>query len=302
MQLPEEKINIYGGGISLGHPIGASGARILTTLISALHQENKEIGIASLCIGGGLGLAVLLKKMTAQQSGNHPKKFYQMTAQERLENMVENGFVSKEHAEILESQIILESDIANNMIENQVGEYELPLGIAPNFLINQQTYQIPMVTEEASVIAAASNAAKIIAQSGGFFTKTDCRWMRGQIVFHSVKNPITIQRMITQKQTEIFQLAKSIYPSIVERGGGLEEIQTRIIQNGAEEFLSVDVLVNTKDAMGANIINTLLEGLADRSQKLFTASQPSKDEDLHTATPSVVNGRLITGSSSTHNA
>lgn len=264
--LPDDKVNIYGGGIALGHPIGASGARILSTLISALHQENKQLGAASLCIGGGLGLAMLLKKEETQPA---KKKFYQMTQEERLDDLKTREILSSEEASFLKNNMALEEAVADNLIENQISDFSLPLGTAQHFLINDKEYAVPMATEEPSVIAAASNAGKITAQAGGFQTRTQDRWMRGQIVFRNVIDKEKIQQKIQERNAELLAVAESASPSIYQRGGGLKEICTRQIPEDSETFLSVDALIDTKDAMGANITNTILEALADQFRAWF---------------------------------
>ncbi|WP_213364089.1 thiolase family protein, partial [Enterococcus lactis] len=120
LQLDEEKVNIYGGAIALGHPIGASGARILTTLAYGLLREQKRYGIASLCVGGGLGLAVLLEANTEQTREDlQKKKFYQLTPSERRSQLVEKGVLTQENALIFEEQTLSE-ELSDHMIENQV--------------------------------------------------------------------------------------------------------------------------------------------------------------------------------------
>lgn len=265
LQLPAEKINIYGGNLALGNPVGASGARMLVTLLSELHQENQETGILSLSNQDGQGLALLVKKIAGPNEPPKNKKFYQLTRKERLEKLVSDHLITQEEATFLEEKQLLDQDVANNMIENQIGEVELPMGIAQNFLINGKTYAIPMATEEPSVIAAASNAAKIINKSGGFVTTTGERLMRGQIVFQNVADTAALAAALTEKKAELLSLAKEIYPSIVKRGGGLKKIELRQLEN----FLSLDALVDTQDAMGANIINTILEGLAQQIRLWF---------------------------------
>ncbi|MDH6363798.1 hydroxymethylglutaryl-CoA reductase [Enterococcus sp. PF1-24] len=266
LQLPAEKVNIYGGAIALGHPIGASGTRIVATLISQLIQEQKTIGIASLCIGGGLGLALLIKKNTQSITDEPAKKFYQLTPEERRQQLFQQQQLTAEEVNLLTEMTSLSPTIAANMIENQVGQVEIPLGVAPNFLINQQNYFVPMATEEASVIAAASNGAKLVANSGGFTATQQKRLMRGQIVFQQVKDFAKIQKIVAQQQAELLQQAQASYPSIVKRGGGVRQITLRQL---ADDFASLDVLVDTQDAMGANIINTILEGLAQYLQNLL---------------------------------
>ncbi|KGH33884.1 hydroxymethylglutaryl-CoA reductase, degradative [Lactococcus cremoris] len=181
------------------------------------------------------------------------KKFYQMSPQERLNSLN----LSEKNQEIL-SEMALDTNILDNLIENQISEFELPMGIAQNFVINEQSFLIPMVTEEPSVIAAASNGAKI---AGNFVVEIKERLMRGQIVFYDVKNSDKIANEILEKQEKIFEQAELSYPSIVKRGGGLREVSSRIFSS--QKFLSVDVKVDVKDAMGANIINSILEGIAE---------------------------------------
>ncbi|MDR9866453.1 hydroxymethylglutaryl-CoA reductase, degradative [Lactococcus cremoris] len=181
------------------------------------------------------------------------KKFYQMSPQERLNSLN----LSEKNQEIL-SEMALDTNILDNLIENQISEFELPMGIAQNFVINGQSFLIPMVTEEPSVIAAASNGAKI---AGNFVAEIKERLMRGQIVFYDVKNSDKIVAKILEKQEKIFEQAELFYPSIVKRGGGLREVSSRIFSS--QKFLSVDVKVDVKDAMGANIINSILEGIAE---------------------------------------
>ena len=176
-----------------------------------------------------------------------------MSPQERLNSLN----LSEKNQEIL-SEMALDTNILDNLIENQISEFELPMGIAQNFVINGKSFLIPMVTEEPSVIAAASNGAKI---SGNFVAEIKERLMRGQIVFYDVKNSDKIVAKILEKQEKIFEQAELFYPSIVKRGGGLREVSSRIFSS--QKFLSVDVKVDVKDAMGANIINSILEGIAE---------------------------------------
>lgn len=182
-----------------------------------------------------------------------------MSPQERLNSLN----LSEKSQEIL-SEIALDTTILDNLIENQISEFELPMGIAQNFVINGQSFLIPMVTEEPSVIAAASNGAKI---AGNFVAEIKERLMRGQIVFYDVKNSDKIANEILEKQEKIFEQAELSYPSIVKRGGGLREVSSRIFSS--QKFLSVDVKVDVKDAMGANIINSILEGIAELFRRWF---------------------------------
>lgn len=191
------------------------------------------------------------------------KKFYQLTPAQRRATLN----LSKKHQEILEN-MALDADIANNLIENQISEFELPMGLARNFVVNGYTYQVPMVTEEPSVVAAASNGAKI---AGEFTAEVIQRLMRGQIVFYDIQAPEKVLQKLEEEEARIFQCAIEAYPSIVKRGGGLRHYGTRIFEE--EKFLSVDFKIDVKDAMGANITNSILEGLSQLFREWFPQEQ-----------------------------
>lgn len=190
---------------------------------------------------------------------NMKKKFYQMSPAERLDFL---GLKS-ETRQILE-ETVLDVALADNLIENQISEFELPMGLAQNFVINGKKYLVPMVTEEPSVIAAASNGAKI---AGNFQTVLSERLMRGQIVFYDVEQADHLMQTIEENQAGIFRAAKEAYPSIFKRGGGLRQVSSRAFE--AEGFVSVDFKVDVKDAMGANIVNAILEGVANLFRTWF---------------------------------
>lgn len=264
LKLPNEKINVYGGAIALGHPIGASGTRIITTLISELVQEDKQRGIASLCIGGGLGLALMITKAEDQETAK--KKFYQMTQAERLAKLVKEKKLSAKEAAQLATETVLPEKIANHLIENQISECSIPLGLAQNFVINGEKKLIPMATEEPSVIAAASNAGKIIAKSGGITTRVMNQNMVGQIVLRNVTDFEKVKKIVDANEQSFFAVAEKSYPSIYQRGGGVQSIKVRTFEEG---YVSIDLEVDTKDAMGANILNTMLEAVAQEVQQLM---------------------------------
>ncbi len=161
-------------------------------------------------------------------------------------------------------ETVLDAALADNLIENQISEFELPMGLAQNFVINGKKFLVPMVTEEPSVIAAASNGAKI---AGNFQTVLSERLMRGQIVFYDVDQADHLMQTIEENQAGIFRAAKEAYPSIIKRGGGLRQVSSRAFE--AEGFVSVDFKVDVKDAMGANIVNAILEGVANLFRTWF---------------------------------
>ncbi|MGX7201748.1 hydroxymethylglutaryl-CoA reductase, degradative [Enterococcus plantarum] len=285
LDIPEEKLNIWGGGISLGHPIGASGTRIVTTLTYQLEDKDAKYGVASLCVGGGLGLAILIERPQKRETD---KKFYQLSKEERLLFLQDMGHLSSDSRQELEN-VSLDADTANHLIENQISEMALPMGIVPEILVNNKTYQVPMATEEPSVIAACSNGAKMIRNSGSIQSELTEGLLRGQIVFMNVTEPALLEENINQLSDEIFKQAEKSYPSIVKRGGGLKRIQIRHFPEDTN-FVSVDLLVDTKDAMGANILNSILEGVADlfrqrlENEQLFSILSNYATESIVTAT------------------
>ncbi len=261
LALPAEKINLCGGGISLGHPIGASGTRIVTTAAYQLKRTNGRYAIASLCVGGGLGLALLLERPVKK---NTAKKFYELTRTERLQQLAAETVITAATQQELQ-QMALAEEIADHLIENQISEFPVPLGVALNVAVNGKKYTVPMATEEPSVIAACSNGAKI---AGAFTSTMTQKLLRGQIVLMNVQNPQLIRQKITEQQAFLFATAEQVYPSIVKRGGGLRKIELREFAQDPS-FLSVDLLVDTKDAMGANMLNTILEGIANVFRSWF---------------------------------
>lgn len=272
--LDPNKVNRYGGGISLGHAIGATGARIATTLAYQLQDTQQKWGVASLCVGGGLGLAMLLENPAADRQPAHDSskkkaKFYTLSPEQRLEQLVDDQRITSEEQAIFKS-MALSTDLANNLIENQISEVEIPLGVGINLKVDGKTYTVPLATEEPSVIAAMSNGARM---AGEIVTTAEERLLRGQIVLMDVQDIAKVAAQIEQAEAAIFKTAEESYPSIVKRGGGLRRIAHRAFlaaDSGLDtNYISLDLLVDVKDAMGANIINTILEGVTSNLRTWF---------------------------------
>lgn len=196
---------------------------------------------------------------------DHLKKFYQKNHTEKIEALVEAGVISAASAEKLKNQQFkLPKEVADHMVENYLFNYELPLGVAMNFVVDGQEVVIPMVTEEPSVIAAASRAGKIIGQAGGFHTEFLEANRMGQLVFFDVPDLEQAKATILTHEKEILNRANEAHPSIVRWGGGAQSTEVRIIQADAEqktpEMLVVHINIDTQEAMGANIVNTMMEG------------------------------------------
>ena len=190
--------------------------------------------------------------------------FSKASPAERIEKLAQAGLLSEEGLQTLRDNDTLPLSLANEMVENVLGTLALPFGIAPGFQIDDQEIQVPMVTEEPSVIAAASYAAGLIKRSGGFQTQVHKRQMIGQVALYDVSNKEKASQAITEAKEELLQLANQAYPSIVKRGGGARNLW--IEEKG--DFLICYLSVDPKEAMGANMLNTMLEALVDPLEEL----------------------------------
>jgi hydroxymethylglutaryl-CoA reductase len=196
-------------------------------------------------------------KKTSQISG-----FYKLSLAERLKMVQDFAGLSDEEVEVIRKTGALELELADRMIENVVGTTELPLGIAVNFLINGRDYLIPMALEEPSVVAAASNAAKMARAKGGFRTSSTEPIMIGQIQLTNLKDPPEAKEVILSNKEKIIQIANEQDPILVKLGGGARDLEVRVIDTLTGPMVITHLLVDTKDAMGANVINTMAEAVA----------------------------------------
>ena len=190
--------------------------------------------------------------------------FSKASPAERIEKLAQAGLLSEEGLQTLRDNETLPLSLANEMVENVLGTLALPFGLAPGFQIDGKEVQVPMVTEEPSVIAAASYAAGLIKRSGGFQTQVHKRQMIGQVALYDVSNKEKASQAITGAKEDLLQLANQAYPSIVKRGGGARDLW--IEEKG--DFLICYLSVDPKEAMGANMLNTMLEALVDPLEDL----------------------------------
>lgn len=202
------------------------------------------------------------------------KKFRDMNQKERLQYIkTARSSLDDNNIKALEDSSILSFDDINSMIENALGGFPLPIGIATNFVINNKEYLIPMVTEEASVIAAASNAAKIAMKGGGFIASTDDPVMIGQVqlVPNSTLNTESsiqeIIKILLENRDEIIDLANTKSKSAKCIDIKVRHIDDESINNLGQMIL-IELLVDTKDAMGANVVNTMCEIVAPKIESL----------------------------------
>ncbi|MHA1222804.1 MAG: hydroxymethylglutaryl-CoA reductase, degradative [Candidatus Heimdallarchaeaceae archaeon] len=194
-------------------------------------------------------------------------RFYNKSVEERKKILAKLTNLTKEEIKILEGEKI-PLETLNIMIENVVGCIALPLGIATNFIVNGEEYLVPMAIEESSVVAAASFAARMTRKHGGFFCEYSGSINIGQIQILGVPDFTQAKRNIEQHKQELLDLANSTNKVLLELGGGAKDITLREIKGEIETYLVLHLFVDTKDAMGANAVNTMLEKIKEKIETL----------------------------------
>lgn len=186
-------------------------------------------------------------------------KYYQKTPKERMEILEKEGLI--DGTQIPE----LSSDISNTMIENYLFNYELPLSVALNFEVDGQKTLVPMVIEEPSVVAAASNGAKTI---GNIETVIKEKNIIGQVILTNIEDIKETCLVIKDKEQFLLDKASEKTQSMIKRGGGPKRVWAQGFEEDGDKFVSVYFSVDTCDAMGANTINTILESISDSIEEL----------------------------------
>lgn len=200
---------------------------------------------------------------TNQYSG-----FHKLTMEQRAAEVAEFAGLTQEEISRLTNPGALNNDVADHVIENVIGTYQLPIGVAMNFLINGKEYVIPMVLEEASVVAAASNAAKMAREGGGFTTSYTGDIMIAQVQCIGVANPYFARQNILHHKEEILAIANEKDPILVKITGGAKDLEVRVVDSEIGPMVVTHLLVDTGDAMGANAVNTMAEAVAPTIEKL----------------------------------
>ena len=195
-------------------------------------------------------------------------KFFEKSRKERLDIVANFANLSSADLEVLQNNNGgISYDKADKMVENAIGTFSLPLGIATNFKINGKDYVIPMVIEEPSVIAAASKGAKIARIKGGFEVTADESYSIGQIQILDVDIPLAIQK-IDDSLNEILILANSKSNTLSKMNKGAKEISCKVIDTPSGKMLIAELLIDVGDAMGANITNTMCEAVSPLIEKI----------------------------------
>lgn len=194
--------------------------------------------------------------------------FFKLSAEERMKEVAEFAELSQLEQEILVSADSLDMDKADHMVENVIGKFALPMGVGINFVINGKDVVIPMVTEEPSVIAACSNAAKMARAAGGFVASTSGNVMIAQIQMLNVPAPFAAKSAVLENKDEIIRICNEKDPVLVKFGGGAKDVEVRVIDSIVGPMVIVHLLVDTLDAMGANAVNTMAEAVSSYIEEL----------------------------------
>jgi len=204
---------------------------------------------------------------------NNYSGFYKLSVEDRLKEVAEFSKLSEEEIKILGDANALSESASDNMVENVIGRFSLPVGVALNFIVNDKEYLVPMVTEEPSVIAAASNGAKVARSSGGFYATNTGSMMIAQIQVIGVKDIEYTKFKIYQNKEEILRRANESDPILISLGGGAKDLEVRRIKSSiSDDMLVIHLIVNTLDAMGANAVNTMAENLAPYIEEITSGS------------------------------
>ena len=194
--------------------------------------------------------------------------FYKLSVSERRKLLAEIAELSDEQVEAWADSGELDEESADRMIENVVGTYSLPIGVATNFVIDGSHYAIPFVLEEPSVVAAASNMAKRCLANGGFSSNNDAPVMIGQIQVVGCEDPNGAMESILAAKEELVSKCNEVDPILVKFGGGCRDLSARVIETGSGPMVIVHIHVDCRDAMGANAVNTMAETIAPRVEEI----------------------------------
>jgi len=197
--------------------------------------------------------------------------FSKLSKKEKINWLIENYFHNQSETlktitQYWNSDTALQQ-LHDDFIENTISNFYMPFGIAPNFVINNKDYVIPMVVEESSIVAAASLVAKFWSTRGGFKTKVIGTTKIGHVHFMYAGDGSVLQDYFDENKTELLQATASITKNMEKRGGGILEIQLVDKTDALPNYYQLEVTFETKDSMGANFINSCLEAIAKAFEK-----------------------------------
>ncbi|MGI6740947.1 MAG: hydroxymethylglutaryl-CoA reductase, degradative [Brevefilum sp.] len=200
---------------------------------------------------------------------DHDVKFYNLNSKARLEQLKQETSLSKEDLAVLSGEMGLSADQADHMIENVIGTFGLPLGVARYFRVNGRDVSVPMAIEEPSVVAGASFMAKLALPAGGFFAESDPPEMIGQIQVLDLPDLALAKKQLLAEKDNLLSAVAEVDPVLMKLGGGPRDLEVReITESPAGPFLVVHLVYDVRDAMGANAVNTAVERLAPRVERI----------------------------------
>ena len=206
--------------------------------------------------------------MSSSRSSRLPG-FYNLPLEQRLAKVVEVGDLNYETRAALLGERGLTLELADNLIENVIGIFSLPLGVAVNFIVNQREVLVPMVIEEPSVVAGASHMAKLARAGGGFTARTTEPEMIAQIQILDVPDIEAASQQLLQHKDELLAKADQVDQVISHLGGGARDLEIRTLHDThVGSMLVVHLIYDTRDAMGANVVNSVAETLAPTIETL----------------------------------
>jgi hydroxymethylglutaryl-CoA reductase len=199
--------------------------------------------------------------------------FRALTPAQRLEHVAHAASLSAKEAALLADPQALSLDVANGMIENLIGTFQLPLGVAGNFRVNGRDVLVPMAVEEPSVVAAASYMAKLARESGGFQASSSGPLMRAQVQILGIADPFGARQALLWHRKEFLDIANSRDKLLVTLGGGCQDIEVHVFPETARgPMVVMHLIVDVRDAMGANTVNTMAEAVAPRVEQITGGS------------------------------
>ncbi len=207
--------------------------------------------------------------MTDKKINSRIPGFYNLSLEERRSELASRGLLTPAALAALSGEAGLSLEQAQHMIENVVGTFSLPIGIALNFIVNQREVLIPMVVEEPSIVAGASFMAKLARRGGGFIANTTSPEMIGQIQILELTDPTSARLALLEAKEALLAEAADIDPILKRLGGGPRDLEVRIIKNSPiGPFLVAHLIYDVRDAMGANAVNTACESLAPKIEAI----------------------------------
>lgn len=190
--------------------------------------------------------------------------FKDLAVADRRSAIAEQTGLTADDLSVFEPDSGLGVEQADHMIENVLGVLAVPVGVATNFTVNGRDHLVPMATEEPSVVAAASNAARMAREHGGFHTSHTGSIMQAQIQLLDIADPEAARLRILESRDEIIGAANELDPMLVKFGGGVRDLTTRLLKTRSGSHVIVHLVVDVRDAMGANAVNTMAESVAPR--------------------------------------